>query len=120
MSEETASAAVLCLLWTLYLALTALSGLEADSTLVNKAAAQTRSTAMQRRRNRSRAWARAQLRPSPDANKLAVPETQQALLTNQQQSTVFQAGVDYLKSTIGAELVSPALCTACLCLLQLS
>ena len=85
----------------------ALSGLEADSTLVNKAAAQTRSNAMQRRRDRTQAWAPAQHRASLDANKLAVHETQQALLTNQQQSKVFKAAVDYLKSTIGAELGCP-------------
>ena len=114
-SEATASAAVLCLLWTLYLAVVALAGLEADSTVVNKAAAQTRATAVQHRRNRSQAWARAKLSLPPDSNKLAVQDTHQALLTNQRQSNAFKASAKYHKSIIGAKPTSHALCTAWLC-----
>ena len=106
LSEGTLSAAVLCLLWTLYVSVGALAQLQEDSKAVTKAKAQTRAAAMSQIRDRG--FHRSlHSRGSVDAAALAVQETAQALLTNELRQTTFKAELDFLKGIAGTQRLGP-------------
>lgn len=96
LSEETLSAAVLCLLWTLSVSVAALAHLQEDSKAVNKATAQTRAAAVLQ--SRDRGFSRSvHNRGSADAAELAVQETTQALLTNLLRQATLKEELTFLK-----------------------
>ncbi len=106
LSEETLSAAVLCLLWTLSVSVGALAQLQEDSKAVNKATAQTRAAAVLQSRDRGFNQS-VHNRGSADAATLAVQETTQALLTNELRQNTLKAELDFLKGIAGMQRLGP-------------